>query len=646
MSYINLLEQINQQVVVRGFVHSIRDHGSLVFIDLRNQTDILQCVVDPKKFPQAFATSQQIGNEYVLEIKGKILKRNPQTINPNLSTGSIELEVSEIQIVSTAKPLPFDLHASADKLASEDIRLKYRYLDLRRPKLQTILTKKHKFLLDIRNWFSAQGFIEVQTPILANSSPEGARDYLVPSRLHPGKFYALPQAPQQFKQLLMVGGFNKYFQIAPCFRDEDPRADRHPGDFYQLDCEIAWADQERIYQFCWQTIQEVFASHSQKKLSKDFVKIRYDDAMKWFGSDKPDLRIRQNTHKAISEISNDGYQNQNWIIAHLGWLDAKGLFQESTFEVFAKLANSEKALLQALVVKKGTENLSRGDLDRIQELAKNSGLPGLAYIQFENYLDESGEILKADKTDNLSSFSQQKILAKSPILKFFGSEEQQQIKLQQMMQVLNLDKGDLVLFVGHQDQKLVYKIQNQVRQYLAKRLNLVTEDLLQFVWIYDFPFFEETEDGQLDFAHNPFGIFQNWSGKSHLETLLEAEAKNRLLDLRAIQYDIALNGYEVLSGGKRNHMPDVLLKAFNLVGYSKEEVQRKFGHMLEAYTYGAPPHAGFAWGLDRLFMILIDEENIREVIAFPKNGSGVDLMMNSPSQVQDKQLRELRIKTY
>ncbi len=987
-NFSSLNNQVNHIIEIGGFVNSVRDHGGLIFIDLRSQSDLVQCVINPENNQEIFDLAQTIGSESVLKITGKIVNREAKLINPKIISGKIEIIVEKLEIVAKANVLPFEI--DGQNVANEELRLKYRYLDLRRNKLKEMLATKSKLFLAVRNWFDAQNFVEVQTPILANSSPEGARDFLIPSRLHPGHFYALPQAPQQFKQLLMVAGFNRYFQIAPCFRDEDPRSDRHPGDFYQIDAEMAWSDQDDIYDFNWQFIQEVLTKFTTKKLDPEFTKIRYDDGMDWFGSDKPDLRIKNNQNKNQGKINpdvkkdwdistlqieterlilkpvsldyaedifreftpevtqnlltqptgnfedtrkfilknqekmqqkmgiqmvilnkngeflgitslnnigkpellpsiwlkttaqnqgfgneaftamfewakkhfnfeyiaygvfegnersfkiakklggkfvldfempikdgrivkvleyhipNPGYekpiqtQDKNWIIDNLGWLDTKHIFRNSGFKAFAdlcepafdkdhilktneytisllneqnqdvieKLANihlkylpndvsdeakeytvknfsnivlknnrlgqkapalnlgiknqlgeiicvvnivldkeipsafnnkgipcpfigfnnleknpfnfeklvefirltiewsnwlnfpnfyfggnihNEASLdqifqnlpfefilekkqfnhneihseveiakiknpnyqpsnsrVQALVVKNAVDKFTRSDLDKIQELGRSFGLPGLAYIQ---YLENE---------------------TKSPILKFLDKAKQLEIQ-----NYLGAEAGDLVLFVAHSDKNLVHKAQNAIRKHIAQKLDLIDNNSLKFAWVYDFPFFEETDDGKIDFAHNPFGIFQNWAGLTHLETLQKARAENRLLELRAIQYDIACNGYEVLSGGRRNNIPECLMEGFKLVGYTEEEVKEKFGHMMEAYSYGAPTHAGFAWGIDRLFMVLVDEDNIRETIAFPKNGSGMDLMMNSPSTVRESQLKELSIK--
>jgi aspartyl-tRNA synthetase len=601
---INFKNLSNQSgiVTVGGFVHSIRDHGGLIFIDLRSDDELIQCVINPDKNPNVFKIAETIRNEFVIKVTGSIIARSEGLINPNIATGGIEIEINELEIVAEAKTLPFDIH-NTNQLAGEEVRLKYRYLDFRRSKLRSYMNLRSKFILNLRNWFDSEDFIEVQTPILANPSPEGSRDYVVPSRLQPGKFYALPQAPQQFKQLLMVGGFTKYFQIAPCFRDEDPRADRAVGDFYQLDLEMAWAQPEDIYKMFEKCIQEaiVIPKFTDKKLADtDFLKITYQDAMNKYGSDKPDLRYK------------------------LEWADAKPIFRDSEFKVFADLCNQtnfKNSKVQALVIRGGVEKFTRSDLDKIQDIGRQNGLPGIAYIQ---YTSEG---------------------AKSPIFKFFGTDEQIELKKQEIETHFNIQTGDLVLFIANSNKNLVYKAQNQMRVHIAKHLNLIDDSILKFAWIYDFPFFEEDEaTGKIDFTHNPFGIWKSEEGLSPLETLKKVEASGDLLSLKAVQYDIICNGYEISSGGARNTNPDALIYAFELVGYTEEEVKNRFGHMLEAYSYGAPNHAGFAPGIDRILMLLTGENNIREIIPFPKNGSGIDLMTNSPLTIEPKALKDLNLK--
>jgi len=581
-------KDVGQTFKVGGFAETIRDHGGLIFIDLRSQNDILQCVIDPTHNPEVFKLAEKIHPEYVLKIEGKLQKRSDETINPSLPTGEVELEIDQLEIVSKAKTMPFDIQAEKGNLAGEDTRLKYRYLDFRRRKLKESLTARHTFILETRKWLADKGFLEVQTPIIANSSPEGARDYLIPSRLHPGKFYALPQAPQQFKQLLMVGGFNKYFQISPCFRDEDPRADRAIGDFYQIDGEIAWADEEYIYELSNGLINEVFTKITNKKLMDEkMIRISYFDAMEKYGSDKPDLRY------------------------DLTWEPVKDLFVGSGFQIFKDLAKNPLARIQALHLKDVNDKFSRKELDQIQDIGKKFGLPGIAYIQ---YTAEGG---------------------KSPLFKFFAEGEDKKIQDR-----FGTKANDLIFFVANDDRHLVFKVIDKIRQHLAKKLDLIDDNLLRYVWIEEFPFFEKDDKtGKITFGHNPFS---SWQGG--LEALKEAgEDPEKLLSLKARQYDIAVNGYEVLSGGARNTDPAALLAMFKVLGYTEEETRERFGHMLEAYEYGSPTHAGFAWGIPRNIMVLVGESNIREVIPFPKNGSGIDPMTNSPSAVSEKQLEELGI---
>jgi aspartyl-tRNA synthetase len=585
--------KLGSNVHLGGFVHTVRDHGSLIFIDLRNETSFVQCVIDPERNQNFFAIAGQLHNEQVIELEGTIVARSEDRINNDMVNGMLEIEIASLTIVAPSKPLPFDLHAT-DNVGGEEIRLKYRYLDLRRAKMHKMLVLRHKLILKTRNWFDQRDFVEVTTPILANSSPEGSRDYLVPSRIHEGKFYALPQAPQQFKQLLMVGGFNKYFQIAPCFRDEDPRSDRHPGDFYQLDVEMAWSGQEEVFGLVETYINEVYSNSafSNKKFDGTFVRLTYDQAMDEYGSDKPDLRF------------------------DLHWVDAKEYFVNSGFEVFATMAEKKTARVQALVLKNMVNNFSRAQLDKLQDISRSFGLPGIAYMQY---------------------FSEE---AKSPLFKFLSEQERANLE-----QGLGLETGDLVLFLAHENKAIVHKAQNKIRLEVAHKENLIDESALSFAWITDFPFFEQDEKtGAYGFEHNPFSMWQSDPGLTPVETLQKHIKNNTLTELKAIQCDLACNGYEILSGGKRNNIPEAILQAFLAVGYTESDVRQKFTHMLEAYEFGAPYHAGFAMGLERMIMILTDETNIREVIPFPKNGSGIDVMTNSPSSVGDKQLSELSLK--
>ena len=568
---------------------------------MRSFGKYIQTVINPD-LKEQFEIAKSVHNEYVLKITGTLDKRSEDTINPKIENGHIEINITAIEIVAKAKTLPFDIHA--ENLANEELRLTFRYIDLRRPKLQKLLIEKNNLFLAIRNYFNTQGFVEIQTPILANSSPEGARDYLVPSRLYPGKFYALPQAPQQFKQLMMVGGFNKYFQIAPCFRDEDPRADRHPGDFYQIDGEVAWADEKTIYDFSWDLIKNVYSKFTTKTLYPEMTILPYDTSMESFGSDKPDLRFYQD--------------DKDFTIGNLGWVSVKDVFKTSGFAVFDGLSTNPKSRVQALTIKNGNAQFTRSDLDKIQEIGRSFGLPGLAYFQYTD--------------DGL----------KSPLLKFFTNPDDTMASFDK---ITTATKGDLVLLLASDNKELVYKAQNAIRKHVATKLNLIKHDEIRFTWINDMPFYSQDEKtGKLDFEHNPFGVFKNFEGMDATQTLETAIKEGRLLELRGIQYDVACNGYEVLSGGQRNSNPELLSKGFQLAGYTEEQVKTNFGHMLEAYSYGAPYHAGFAWGVERLIMIFNDEDNIREVIAFPKNGQGKDLLMNSPASVSAAQHKDLHIK--
>ncbi len=584
-----------KELLVGGFTHNIRDHGGLIFIDLRSQNEILQCVIDQEKNPDLFKVAESISPEFVIKVSGVISLRDAELVNPNVKTGEVELIVNSLEIVSSAKTLPFPiLEEKGATKTNEDLRLKHRYLDFRRSHLKEVITKRHKFIMDVRNWFSDQDFLEIPTPILANSSPEGARDFLVPSRIHTGKFYALPQAPQQFKQLLMVGGFNKYFQIAPCFRDEDPRSDRLVGDFYQIDGEIAWADADDIYNLSNRIVNEIFMKHTDKKLvDSEMVKITYDESMDKYGTDKPDLRY------------------------DLAWQNVKGIFSGCKFKVFADLADQPESRIQALVIKNAVDKFSRSNLDKIQDIGREFGLPGIAYIQY----GEEGP--------------------KSPIFKFFGENEAEiNSKVSEITSTLSTEKGDLVLFIANSDKNLVRKASGKMRTHIAQKLDLIDDELLKFVWVYDFPFFEQADDGSIDFGHNPFGKCQ---GGLEAFKAAQQQGQEALLNLKAIQYDIVVNGYEILSGGVRNQNPIELSLGFEIAGYTKEEISNQFAHMMEAYSYGSPTHAGFAWGIPRILMVLFGEENVREVVPFPKNGSGVDALTNSPSKVSEKQLAELNL---
>ena len=578
---------LGKQVTVEGWVNSRRDHGGLIFIDLRDHTDIIQLVVTPET-KDSFKLAESVRDEYVLKATGKIRERSKDLINPNINTGKIELVVEELTLLNKSEPLPVNTHDDGAE-SSEELRLKYRFLDLRRPTMQSILKRRSEFYRFIRNYMYDHDFTEVTTPILANSSPEGARDFLVPSRLHPGKFYALPQAPQQFKQLLMVGGLNRYFQIAPCFRDEDPRADRLYGDFYQLDCEMSFVEDGEIVR---QTLEplyiELATKFSNKKLvmrskpaEKYLVKgskvprLPFDFAMNTYGVDKPDLRYG------------------------MEFIDLTDTFKKTDFKVF------KTECVKAICVKNGA-SLTRREIDNFTDEAKKLGAGGLAYILYE------------------------KDGPKSPILKFMSKSE-----IDDVTKKTGAKPGDAVFF-GADEKDKVNKVLGQLRISFADHFNLKDTNEVAYTWVVDFPFYEwDDKNNRLDFGHNPFSM-----PKGGLKALEAAKTDEEKLALVADQYDMVMNGYEVCSGAVRNYNPDIMYKVFNILGYNKEYVESRFGGMLNAFKFGAPPHAGCAPGLDRIFMVLEGVENIRDIVAFPKNGNGVDLMMNSPSEVDQIQLDE------
>ncbi|MBR3175954.1 aspartate--tRNA ligase [Candidatus Saccharibacteria bacterium] len=581
---------LNKSITVEGWVNSRRDHGGLIFIDLRDHTGILQLVITPNT-KDAFTLAETIRDEFVLKATGKMREREPGLINPNIPTGKIELIVENLILLNKSEPLPVNTHDDGEK-SSEEMRLKYRYLDLRRPSMQNILKHRSEYYRFIRNFMYDHDFTEITTPILANSSPEGARDFLVPSRLHPGKFYALPQAPQQFKQLLMVGGVNKYFQIAPCFRDEDPRADRLYGDFYQLDCEMSFVDDgETVRQEIEPLFIKLATDFGHKKLvlksepAKQYLdknskipRLPYQFSMETYGVDKPDLRYGMEL------------------------IDLTDIFKDTDFKVF------KQPCVKAICVKNGA-SLTRREIDDFTEKAKKLGAGGLAYILYT----EEG--------------------AKSPILKFMTEPE-----IANVQKLTNAKTGDAVFF-GADDRTKVNKILGQLRISFADHFNLKNPNEVAYAWIIDFPFYEwDDKQKKLDFGHNPFSM-----PKGGLDALNEACAKGSqqsLLDIVADQYDMVMNGYEVCSGAVRNYNPEIMYKVFNILGYNNEYVEAKFAGMLNAFKFGAPPHAGCAPGLDRIFMVLEDTDNIRDIVAFPKNGSGVDLMMDSPSEIDQTQLEE------
>ena len=562
-----------------GWVNSRRDHGGIIFIDLRDRYGLTQIKFDPKISQPAWNKADQVRPEWVLQVTGKVLPRPKDMINPRLKTGEIEVAITEIEILSQAKTPPFEINQ--EKPVNEDLRLKYRFLDLRHPRLQKIVADRDKLITYVREYFHQKDFIEIQTPILANSSPEGARDYLVPSRLYPGKFYALPQAPQQFKQLLMVAGLDKYFQIAPCFRDEDPRADRHPGDFYQIDLEMSFVEQEDV----WQTVEplmiELTDKFSEKKIiQKPFPKFTYKEAMSRFGSDKPDLRFD-------FEIK-----------------DLSQAFKETGFKVFREVLDGQ-GVIYALKIDNGAK-FSRKEIDELTALAQDKGAKGLAYIVYEDQL-------------------------KSPILKFLTEKE-----IKSIAEITKAKKGDIVFF-GANNWKTACQTLGAVRDECGKRMGLKDPKKAAWLWIYDFPMYDysEIEKGKIDFSHNPFSMPQGG---------LKALEEKNPLEILAYQYDLVCNGYEISSGAIRNHEPKIMYKAFAIAGYTKEQVDKKFGHMIKAFEYGAPPHGGFAPGLDRIMMVLWECPSIRDIYAFPKNGQAQDVMLGAPSEVDQKQLDELHIK--
>ncbi len=568
-------EQVGQLISVSGWVHSRRDHGGLIFIDVRDHTGLVQLVINPET-PEAFAVAEQLRDEFVIRAEGTVREREGDLKNDKIATGNVEVAVESITILNRAETLP--IQPFAEQQANEELRLKYRYLDLRRPKMQHILKRRAEMFSTIREFMEASDFTEVTTPILANSSPEGARDFLIPARLHEGKFYALPQAPQQFKQLLMVGGVPRYYQLAACFRDEDPRADRLYGEFYQLDTEMAFVeDGETVRQTFDPLIKKLSTEFAGKKLlSEDIPRIPYGEAMEKYGSDKPDLRFGMEL------------------------IELTDVFSTTEFAVFK---NAET--VKAIRVQRGAE-LSRKQIDKFTDIAKSEGAGGLAYITYEN-----GE-------------------AKSPIAKFLSEAELAAVK-----EKTGAVDGDTVFF-GADARATVNKVLGRLRIEFADHFELKDPNTIALCWIVDFPFYEwDDSRKKVDFGHNPFSM-----PKGGIEAL-DVTTDEEKLAIVADQYDMVMNGYEVCSGGVRNHNPEVLYKVFGLLGYDEQYVEDKFGAMLSAFKYGAPPHAGCAFGVDRMFMELMSESNIREVIAFPKNGSGVDVMMNSPSRVDEAQLKEL-----
>ena len=576
------LKNNGEEVLLSGWINKKRDHGNLLFIDLRDNYGITQCVIDNKN--SLFKKIEKIPLETVVKFKGKVVKREKNTVNKDLNTGEIEVKILNFEILGTSKELP--LPVFSDQEYSEEIRLKYRFLDLRRAKIHKNINLRSRVISFIRKEMESLGFLEYQTPILTSSSPEGARDFLVPSRLNPGKFYALPQAPQQFKQLIMVSGFDKYFQIAPCFRDEDARADRSPGEFYQLDIEMSFVSQEEIFNVVENLLNKVFKKFSNKKIQNEkFPKIPYCESMLKYGTDKPDLR----NPLEICDLTKIFTRN-----------DVK-------FEIFKKLVR-EGSIVRAIITK-NTNNKSRGFFDKIDKWAKEEGSSGLAYFTFE-------------KEDN-------KIIGKGPIGKFFSSEACQEIIKSSKAEI-----GDSIFFACGQ-QKDVEKLLSLARDKIAKELEIIDENAFAFCWIVDYPMYEiDDKSGKIKFSHNPFSMPQGDISKLNFDNPL---------DIKAYQYDIVCNGIELSSGAIRNHIPSLMYKLFSAAGYDNKSVDEKFSGMINALSYGAPPHGGIAPGVDRIIMLLANEKNIREVTMFPLNQNAQDLMMNAPSNVEDEQLKELNI---
>ena len=570
---------VGETVRLSGWVHRVRDHGGLLFIDLRDHYGITQVMADPDS--PVFAEIEKVRSEWCIRIDGNVMARDESLVNPKIPTGEVEVFIRDIEVLGSASELP--LMVFGEQEYPEETRLKYRYLDLRREKLQRNMTLRSDVVASMRKRMWDQNFREYQTPIITASSPEGARDFLVPSRQHPGKFYALPQAPQQFKQLIMVSGFDKYFQIAPCFRDEDPRADRSPTDFYQLDLEMSFVEQEDVFNTIQPVVGGIFEEFGGgRKVDQTWEQISYKDAALWYGSDKPDLR---------NPIKMQGVSEH---------------FAGSGFAIFAKLLEQDGTEIRAIPAPTGG---SRKFCDRMNAFAQKEGLPGMGYI----FWRDQGEGMEAA----------------GPLAKNIGPERTEAIRQQ-----LGLGVGDAAFFLGGKPSAFE-SVAGRARNEIGQALKLIDEDRFAFAWIVDFPMYEADEEtGKIDFSHNPFSMPQGG-----LEAL-----NGDPLDVLGYQYDLACNGYELISGAIRNHQPDIMFKAFELAGYGKDEVEKRFGGMVNAFQYGAPPHGGCAAGIDRIVMLLADEANIREVIMFPMNQRAEDLMMNAPSEPMNDQMMELGLR--
>ena len=575
-------KEINKTVKLSGWLHRKRDHGNLLFIDLRDHYGMTQCVIENKN--KFFPVLEKLKPESVIKVTGKVVKRSSDTENLDLKTGKIEVSIESIEVLSNAKELPMPVFGDQDY--PEDIRLKYRFLDLRREEMHKNIILRSEVISFIRFEMLKLGFLEYQTPILTSSSPEGARDFLVPSRLNPGKFYALPQAPQQFKQLIMVSGFDRYFQIAPCFRDEDARADRSPGEFYQLDLEMSFVEQEDIFKVVEKLMVNLFKKFSSKKiLDEKFPRIPFKEAMKKFGTDKPDLR-----NPLIIEEFTDLFKRD-----------------DVTFEIFKKLVS--KGSIVRGIITNNTKDKPRSFFDNIDKWAKEQGASGLAYFTIERDKDIKG---------------------KGPIGKFFSEDS-----LKDIMKKFNVKVGDSI-FLACGDEKEVEKILSLARNKIAQDLDIIEKDNFAFCWIVDYPMYEFDENSKkIIFSHNPFSMPQGNIKEINFD---------KPLDIKAFQYDIVCNGIELSSGAIRNHIPELMYKLFSVAGYSEKDVNIKFSGMINAFNFGAPPHGGIAPGIDRIVMLLAGKENIREVTLFPMNQNAQDLMMQAPSEIDDKQLKELSLK--
>ena len=569
-----------ETIRLSGWVHRVRDHGGVLFIDLRDHYGITQVIADSDS--PAFPALEKLRAETVVRIDGRVKLRDASLVNPKLPTGEIEVYATDTEVLGPSDDLPLPVFGDQDY--PEETRLAYRFLDLRRDSLHNNIMLRSKVIRSIRNRMWDQGFTEFQTPIITASSPEGARDFLVPSRLHPGKFYALPQAPQQFKQLIMVAGFDKYFQIAPCFRDEDPRADRSPTDFYQLDLEMSFVEQEDIFSTIQPVIQGLFEEFGNgRPVDADWPRIPYAESMLKYGSDKPDLR-----NPIQMQVVSDH-------------------FRGSGFGIFAKLLEQDGTEVRAIPAPTGG---SRKFADRMNAFAQGQGLPGMGYIFWRKAEDGSTE-------------------AAGPIAKALGHDKTEAIRAQ-----LGLGEGDAAFFLGGKPEQFE-AVAGRARNEIGRELGLTDENQFKFAWIVDFPMYEKADDGKIDFSHNPFSMPQGG---------LEALSGDPLA-VKGYQYDLACNGYELISGAIRNHRPDIMFKAFELAGYGHDEVEKRFGGMVKAFRYGAPPHGGCAAGIDRIVMLLADEQNIRQVIMFPMNQRAEDLMMGAPSEPTNEQMRDLRLRT-